>query len=511
MAEVPAVRTLPHLNDPDRNLLRAVIDSLFAFVGLLAPDGTVMEANRAALDAAAIDADDVLGRPFWEAHWWSWSGHEQRRLRDAVRRAAGGEPVRYDAQVRLAEGVRIWIDFQLVPLRDETGQVSRLVPSGIDITDRRRTEDTLSAIVEGAPLGFCQLDRNLRFVRVNDELAQMNGLPARDHIGRTPMTLLPDLPTDGYLPAFEAALEGTATEFEIAGATPAAPEDARYWLERVYPLKDREDRILGIGVFVLDITERRRVAMQRERDLRELQAALLPRGIPHIPGLDVATRYRSADEALEVGGDFYEVLGGAGFGCAALIGDVCGRGLAATALTALSRYTLVPLIEANPRSPAAALRELNRILIEHHEPSTRFVTIALAALQPTPAGFAGSVALAGHPQPILLRADGTTAEVGVHGSVLGVFDTAEVTDAPVALSPGDALVLYTDGYTEAHARDGGLFGEARMHQALAPCAGRPADEIAAALDRAVEAFTGARAERDDRALLVLAARPPGGA
>jgi PAS domain S-box-containing protein len=484
--------------------VRDVLDSLFAFVGLLSPDGVLVEANRAALEAAGLGHGDVLGRPFWDAHWWSWSEHEQERLREAVQRAAAGETVRYDAEVRLLGDHRIWIDFQLFPLRDGTGAVTGLVPSGIDVTDRRRAEDTLTAIIEHAPLGFGQFDTDLRFVRINEELAAMNGLPPADHIGRTPMSLFPDLPTDAYLPAFAAALDGRAAEFELAGSTHAEPGEQRWWLERVYPLIDREGRITGVGVFVLDITDRHRAAQERERNLHDLQTALLPRRLPPVPGLTVATRYRTADEALEVGGDFYEVLTGDAFGCAALIGDVCGRGLAATALTALSRYTLVPVIEAHPGSPAAALTELNRILLDHHDPSTRFVTIALAYLRPDGAGgFAGRLALAGHPPPVLVRAGGDTEEVGAFGSLLGIERDVRILDVPVVLGPGDALVMFTDGYTEARSPEGLMFGEARLRAALAAASGRDGETVLRVLDEAIAAFTGTRGQSDDRASLAL--------
>jgi PAS domain S-box-containing protein len=96
--------------------LRRLIDNLFAFVGVLTPDGTLIEANQAPLDAAGISSDDVIGRKFWEARWWTVDARTQEQLRDAVERAAAGEVVRYDVQVRGTGDDLIWIDFQLAPL-----------------------------------------------------------------------------------------------------------------------------------------------------------------------------------------------------------------------------------------------------------------------------------------------------------------------------------------------------------------------------------------------------------
>ncbi len=128
--------------------LRRLIDNLFAFVGVLAPDGTLLEANQAPLDAAGVSSDDVIGRKFWEARWWTVDARTQEQLRDAVERAAAGEIVRYDVQVRGTGDDLIWIDFQLAPLRDDTGTITHLVPSGHVINERIETEQRLAAALD---------------------------------------------------------------------------------------------------------------------------------------------------------------------------------------------------------------------------------------------------------------------------------------------------------------------------------------------------------------------------
>lgn len=128
--------------------LRRLIDNLFAFVGVLAPDGTLLEANQAPLDAAGISSDDVIGRKFWDARWWTVDVRTQQQLRDAIERAAAGEVVRYDVQVRGTGHDLIWIDFQLAPLRDDAGTVTHLVPSGHVISERIETEQRLAAALD---------------------------------------------------------------------------------------------------------------------------------------------------------------------------------------------------------------------------------------------------------------------------------------------------------------------------------------------------------------------------
>jgi PAS domain S-box-containing protein len=140
--------------------VRAVLDGLFAFAGVLLPDGTLIEANRAALEAAGLAPEDVVGRPFEEAFWWSYDQAVQARLRAAIACAAQGESVRYDVPVRLAGGRFITIDFMLAPARDASGEVQYLIPSGIDISEREellRREQAARAAAERTTARLIQL------------------------------------------------------------------------------------------------------------------------------------------------------------------------------------------------------------------------------------------------------------------------------------------------------------------------------------------------------------------
>ncbi len=124
-------------------VLTNTLDALFIFVGICTTDGILVRANRTALKAAGITLQDVAGRPFEDSFWWSWDPAVQSRLREAIRHAAAGHASRYDAIVRLAGDRRIVIDFQIVPLFDEEGQVTHLVPSAIDVTERRKGQELL--------------------------------------------------------------------------------------------------------------------------------------------------------------------------------------------------------------------------------------------------------------------------------------------------------------------------------------------------------------------------------
>lgn len=123
-------------------------DSLFVFVGVLSLDGTLVEANAAPLLRAGLQRHEVIGKKFWDTPWWSHNPTIQQQLRQAFDAAVQGQTLRYDVKVQVAQGELIWIDFMLAPLRDDQGTLTHLIPSGVDITGRRRTEEQLQASVE---------------------------------------------------------------------------------------------------------------------------------------------------------------------------------------------------------------------------------------------------------------------------------------------------------------------------------------------------------------------------
>lgn len=207
---------------------RQVLDSLFTFVGVLTPDGVLVEANRAPLEAADLVPDDVIGRPFWDCYWWSYDADVGRDLRRAVERAAAGEVVRYDVAVRVAGGAMCWIDFALVPLRDAGGEVTHLIPSGIDITDRvaaaaelQGAEDRLRTIFEVIDQAYCLCELVLdedgtpvdyRFLEVNPSFEAMTGLV--EATGRTAYDLIDGLEPHWLETYAEVALGGRPRRFQ---------------------------------------------------------------------------------------------------------------------------------------------------------------------------------------------------------------------------------------------------------------------------------------------------------
>lgn len=165
-------------------LARVALDEMYQFVAILLPDGTLLDANEPALTAGGIRREDVIGRPFWEARWWTISPATQDALRAAVARAAGGEFVRYEVDVLAGAGgrERVTIDFSLRPVRDTSGAVAFLVPEGRDITARRLADAEL--VRRGAELRALY-DR----LRAADE-AKTRFFANVSHELRTPLALV---------------------------------------------------------------------------------------------------------------------------------------------------------------------------------------------------------------------------------------------------------------------------------------------------------------------------------
>jgi sigma-B regulation protein RsbU (phosphoserine phosphatase) len=237
----------------------------------------------------------------------------------------------------------------------------------------------------------------------------------------------------------------------------------------------------------------------RARVLAEtLQRSFLPPDIVTVPGLDVGGAYRPAGDGSEVGGDFYDVFRTGSQTWGIVLGDVCGKGAAAAVVTALARYT-VRAEALHVSSPAAVLAGLHRALLTYY-PQT-FCTVLFLLLEPVPEGHRLRMATGGHPLPLCRRADGTIETLGRPGSFLGMEETASVTESTAILSPGDMVVLYTDGVTEAHEGDA-FFEETGIAEVLAASAGLTAQAVADAVVAAALAFQHGPA-RDDIAVVVV--------
>jgi PAS domain S-box-containing protein len=282
----------------------------------------------------------------------------------------------------------------------------------------------------------------------------------------------------------------------ILGAmTLAYAESDRHYDEQDLRMVESLGRRAAIAI------DNARIYHDRDHMARTLQRSLLPPALPPIPGAELAARYEPFGDGHEVGGDFYDVFSVADGEWGMVIGDVCGKGAEAAAVMGIARFT-TRAIAMSERRPSALLAGLNDAL-RQQTTGERFCTACYCRIHRDEAGFRVTVSLAGHPLPIVLRADGSIHEVGAAGTFLGVFDDIELSDEVVDLVPGDTLILYTDGVLGR----GDTIGGADLLPEPSSMQGASAESIADALIAGIVERDGGRF-LDDVAVLVLRVTGP---
>jgi hypothetical protein len=191
-----------------------------------------------------------------------------------------------------------------------------------------------------------------------------------------------------------------------------------------------------------------RLYAERAQVARTLQRSLIPAVLPEIPGLELASYFRPMGAGNEVGGDFYDAFGDCE-SCWLVVGDVCGKGAEAAALTGFLRHTTAAYAREDS-SPREVLSQVNQAMLGQGFDG-RFATAIVVHLRARGDGFDVAVAVAGHPAAVLARSDGRVEELGGRGALLGVFPDPVIEEVSTVLEPGDVLALYTDGLAEAHA------------------------------------------------------------
>ncbi|MER5460671.1 SpoIIE family protein phosphatase [Streptomyces sp. NPDC002668] len=300
-----------------------------------------------------------------------------------------------------------------------------------------------------------------------------------------------------------------ATAAAVGGETVVLPLVARNRVIGMLVLGKPSDDHFRQEILELaeDLSRRAALALDNARLYSErtaisqaLQRSLLPPGLPQIPGVEVEVIYRAAGEGNEVGGDFYDLFpirdGAYGFA----IGDVCGTGPEAAAVTGLARHALRLLAREGFGGPAV-LERLNAAILDEGARS-RFLTLLYGELWPQEDGSAVlKVVCAGHPLPLRLRQDGSVEPAAEPQPLLGVMEDLELYEQMVTLDPGDVLLCVTDGVTER--REGTrMMGDDGLIDVLTTCTGLTAGAVASRVLRAVERFA-AEPASDDMAILAM--------
>jgi phosphoserine phosphatase RsbU/P len=373
-------------------------------------------------------------------------------------------------------------------------------------------EDDPEELYENAPCGYLSTLPDGTIAKVNATLLTWTGFDRHALLGRRFQELLPAGDRIFYETHFAPLLSMQGHVREIAVQLVCRDGRRLPVLVNSVLKYDAGGAPQVVRTAVFDATERRAyeeelLAARRRAEesedkatalARTLQATFLPPAIVSPPGLDVGGAYRPAGDGSEVGVDFYDVFETGRGTWAVVLGDVCGKGLAAATVTALARYSVRSEALRTPY-PSAVLAGLHEALVRYHP--DQFCTAVFAALDRTTDGVRLTVSSGGHHLPLRRRADGAVDTVGDTGTILGMLDTPRLTDTTTILVPGDVIVLYTDGVTEGR-RDGEFFDDERLVRAVERLEALAAQDIADGLVADVLAFQRGDA-RDDIAVVVI--------
>jgi PAS domain S-box-containing protein len=553
------------LEDAERRF-RAIVDGMLDGVTVRAADGRLVYANDAAIDLLRVDSrEDLRGKAPGEmmAMFEAYDENGRPVLLDQLPGARAWnldrdpEPMIVRNVVR-ATGEQRWLLSKAIAIRGADGVPQYVVNFTEDVTAVKRAELAQRVLAEAGRVLVSSLDvahtlQQVAMLAV-PELADWCGvdMPGRGrsievvaigHVDPEKMAVARELreryPVTLDDPDGLAAVMRGDMPHWLVPETPDealiayAADDDHLELMRavgfnsimVVPIVGRGG-ILGTLTFVsaharrfdeddlelaIELGRRAGVAVENARLYSEradiahtLSVALVPDPVPLAPGWDVAALYRPAGEATEAGGDFYDMVR-TDDGWLVVMGDVAGKGARAASLTALARYTLRTAAMLTG-DPSAALAALNVGLMRRDD--VAYCTAALVALVEDGDGEAARahVLSAGHPLPVLVR-EGEAVELGRSGPLLGAIEGAEWPTEEIALDPGDRLVLYTDGVTDARGeRD--RFGDARLLELLSSVDGAPPAELVRRIDGALRGFQ-AGPQRDDTALLAVGRLEPG--
>ena len=542
-----------------RRQLEAILQGVADAVTAQGPDGRLLFANDAAVKTLGFGStQELMSAPISTILDRFDILDEDRRPfpLDALpgRRALAGEDAP-EAVVRFhvrGTGEESWAAVKATPIRDHEGNVTMAINVIEDITAHKRAEFSQRFLARSAEVLASSLNPDELLAQVAklavpdvadwvivDLATESGGLDRKALAHSDPevrewaleMSRRYPAPPDASAGVYEVIRTGRAELYpEIPDELlrEGAQDEEHYRILSefgmrsaiIVPLTTR-GRTIGALTFVSGNSGRRfdeqdvelaqelarrcataidnaRLYTERSYIARTLQESLLPIELPDIAGVEAAARFRPTGEGNEVGGDFYDMFETGNRGWAVVMGDVCGKGPDAAAVTALARYTL-RAAAMRERLPSRSLAVLNEALLRQRD-DRRFCTVAYAYIEKLERGARVGVACGGHPLPLLLRADGSVEAIGVPGTLLGVVPDPDLEDRAVTLEPGDALVFYTDGVIES--RGDSHIDERRLAELIGTCAGAGADAIAAKVEEAAVLSQGGR-PRDDIAVLVL--------
>jgi len=482
------------------DLLREILDSLADGIVVASVEGRLLFVNPAAERILGLESGDVP-----TAEWSSVQGCFESDTttpllagESPLARALRGEPAEegefFIRRAPVGEGR--WVTVKSTPLRSAGGAVQGAVAVLRDVSARRENveqTDLLARIVEETADSVVVTDGTGQIEYVNPAFERMTGFSRWEVLGKNPRLLKSGLHSRHF---YEQLWSTLVQGHVFRGTLTDRRKDGEIFLseQSITPIRTRHGVVTHLVSIARDVTELTK-AQARESSLqlaREVQQRLCPAAPPPVPGLDVCGTAFAADIA---GGDYFDFVTLPDAGLGLVIGDVSGHGFDSAILMAQTRAVLrsVSLVEGDP---GRILRNVNRVVVPDMG-DNRFVGMIVVAIDPRTR--AVSYANAGHTSGYLLDRAGTVkAELDSTGVPIGLFaDASYETRHFAALEPGDLILLFTDGVSEASAPDGSMYGSQRALDEIRSSAGEPASAVLDGLCRAVRAFAAGAPQQDD--------------
>ncbi len=516
-----------------------IIDFLPDATFVIDSEGLVIAWNRAMEELTGVAAGSMVGKGDYE-YALPFYGERKPMLANLIFMPEAEVEKRYDAVERIGDtlvvdifipafgprGVYFWA--KASPLYDSQGEVSGAIETIRDISDRKlaeqetiRSRQSLAEIISYLPDATLVIDREGLVVAWNRAMEELTGVPAAEMVGkgdyeyalpfygeRQPILANLILMPEEEVESRYAHVQREGDTLVVDTFIPKLGEAGRCFWAKAGPLYDPQGNISGAIETIRDITERREMEARLARSSAELEIAaeiqqsFLPDVVPQISGFDIAAK---SVMALEVGGDFFDVIpfevmpleeGTLGI----LIADVSGKGVPAALFMALSRI-VVRVNALWHRDPARAIHDANNVIAQDSK-SGMFVTLFYGALSEKTRTL--TYVNAGHNPPVVFRgADGALELLKPTGIALGAAENRDYSSRTVDIGPGDGLVMYTDGVTEAVDTELQMFGEERLNAIIRRSARLSAQEILTSILEGVREFTGDVPQFDDITLMVI--------
>ncbi len=437
-------------------LFRSVINTIPVGIAVFDPEMRFLHINEAFATLNGITIADHIGQTPHEV----FPEQVADQMREMFEQAVAGDTVLERPMKGRPAGSDESADELLVcyfPTHDREGRLLAVGSSVVDTSEQSRTAAALretaallDTIIGESLIGFAYFDLNGRCQRINAALAEIDGVPLELTVGRTAEEVLPALAAT-ITPILEqvVATREPVRDVELVAHIPATPGRIREWMAGFYPVQDSRGELIGVGVAALEITQLRRVERRLRSIITTLQESFLPAALPEHPEFELAVEYQAASDDTEIGGDFYDAALRPDGSISITIGDVCGHDIEAAVLTSVVRHTISAAAQ-HFADPGEVLRWANQAVHDHAD-DARFVTAAHATLHPADRDGRSTLhlALAGHPLPVLIPADGSRAlEIGAAGTLLGVDANSRTWGQLIDLAVGDQVVFYTDGLSE---------------------------------------------------------------